>query len=81
MDLGPLTGIRSVSLINARKPQKEDLPRFEIDATAHTGDESFTPSQDPPEHKDEEKPEQAVQAVADDDHATASPEPGHNWFV
>ncbi len=81
MDLGPITGIRSVSLFNTRKPQKDDSPRFEIDASAQAGDESFTSSQDSPEHKEEEKlPEQTAADDRHDDPA-AAPDQRHNWFV
>lgn len=83
MDLGPITGIRSVSLFSARKQQKEDAPRFEIDASAQANDESFTSSQDAPERKaDEQNSQASVDASADirgEDPGAADED--HNWFV
>jgi len=85
MDLGPITGIRSVALLNAQRAQREGTPNFEIDATERSGDEPNS-NQEPPERR----------AQAEEEfHPTTEPAPPetqptepvvdsegqHNWFV
>lgn len=75
MDLGPISGIRSVSLLNAQRAQREGTPNFEIDASARTGDDPNSNQQTPDrkhDRKAEPKPEEDAEfvpqsAAADED--------------
>lgn len=85
MEFGPITGIRSVSLFSPRKAEKEDSPRFEVDATPPTADdEAYTPSQDSENSKKHASKQDAVSAPVEVQPTPADSEPdaaGHNWFV
>lgn len=97
MDLGPIAGIRSVSLLNAQRAKREGTPNFEIDASARSGDEPNS-NQQAPDRKPEREPEedaqfvpQAVAASEDpppenpgenaSDTPEDKPEEGYDWFV
>lgn len=43
MELGPIPGIRAVSLLGPQKAESMLPPRFEIEASARTGDETYSP--------------------------------------
>jgi len=85
MDLGPITGIRSISLLNAQKTKAEESPRFEIDASARSDEEGYSPSQ---EQTPDRKPPQQEASQPDPIPAEKHPEESsnasegnHNWFV
>jgi hypothetical protein len=87
MDLGPITGIRSVALLNAQRAQREGTPNFEIDAAERSGDEPNS-NQQPPERRakaDEEfhhTPEPAAEnPPTDPAEPVIDAEGQHNWFV
>ena len=90
MDLGPIAGIRSISLLNAQKATVEAPPHFEIDASARPDDEHAS-KQQTPDRKPEKDAEFVPQAAAaDEDNAAAgtasdsaddTSEGGYDWFV
>jgi len=94
MDLGPLAGIRAISLLNAQKMKAEESPHFEIDASARAGDEHAS-NQHAPDRKPEKDVEfipQAAAADQDDDAGSEAtgkdapspedaPKNGFDWFV
>lgn len=95
MELGPISGIRSVTLQQARRAEQGVMPPVVINATAATGDEpgssgqqSSQPEQDSGHNRssDQDTPveEQPVEAAASDLELTRSEDqtlPGHDWFV
>ncbi|MGA7856387.1 MAG: hypothetical protein WCA11_00555 [Terracidiphilus sp.] len=44
MEIGPVTGVRAVSLLSVRKADAAQLPVFEIDPSARAGDETYSSS-------------------------------------
>ncbi len=66
MDLGPIAGIRSVSLLNAQRAKREGTPSFEIDSSARTDDE-HTSNQQPPERKPDRKPHREPEREPEED--------------
>jgi hypothetical protein len=45
MEFAPIAGIRAVSLQNLQKPVDRVAPRFEIEASERSGDETYSSSQ------------------------------------
>lgn len=89
MDLGPLAGIRAITLLNAQKTKAEQA-HFEIDAAARTGDEpaSHQQQQQQPERRKEDEEEfrpAPVPEQAAADGISAEPvvdsEGQNSWFV
>jgi hypothetical protein len=44
MDLAPITGIRALTLVNRQRTETALAPRFEIEGSARTGDETYSSS-------------------------------------
>jgi hypothetical protein len=84
MDLGPIAGIRSVSLLNAQRAKREGTPSFEIDSSARA-DDQHTSSQEPPDRRrpEDDHPPEPEQAAAENQQPEAidDAEGQHNWFV
>lgn len=89
MDLGPISGIRSISLLNAQKAQVDAAPHFEIDASARPDDERGS-KQQTPDRKPEKDAEFVPQAAAvdqeniaggDSDSSDGTQESRYDWFV
>jgi hypothetical protein len=86
MDLGPLAGMRAITLLNAQKAKAEQA-HFEIDAAARTGDEPASHQQQTDRRKPDEeefRPAAAPEQPASDS-TSAEPvvdsEGQNNWFV
>lgn len=54
MEVGPITGVRAVSLLNVKRTIDAQPPVFEIDPTARAGDEPYSPSHQAPDRGLEE---------------------------
>jgi hypothetical protein len=96
MELGPISGIRSVTLLQAKRAEKGDSPLFVIDASARTGDEPSSPDQQTPggdldrdpDNAPEEQAADGIEASAaedgtdnEQDHPETPCRGSHNWFV
>ncbi len=96
MELGPISGIRSVALLQAKRAEKGDKPLFVIDASARAGDESGTSGQQTPgpeldDDADRAPEEQAADVIEmtaaasgldNEQDRPETPSPGsHDWFV
>ncbi|HEX3893707.1 MAG TPA: hypothetical protein VHW46_14115 [Terracidiphilus sp.] len=84
MDLGPITGIRSIGLSSGRKAERDDSPRFEVDSSPKANDDAYSSSEDAPRDKNPENQPKKPQQVASQAEATgpeAEPDNEHNWFV
>jgi hypothetical protein len=63
MEIGPLTGVRSVSVLNTPRAKSGLLPAFEIDASERPGDDAQSSSSQTPDR-----------GLEDDDSALATEE-------
>lgn len=98
MAFGPIGGMNSLTLLNSQRAEREaGAPRFEVDATARTGDESYSSSQeDAQSHSDrkseeasaesagEESREDVLEEVVQDEIPQESAnvsDSGNDWFV
>ena len=79
MDIAPIAGIRSVSLFESRRVEKEFPPRFEIDASSAAEDETCSEDREAPEREIEESEGRLEQFDGKDEpaaEAALEPEPG-----
>jgi hypothetical protein len=94
MELGPISGIRSVTLPQARRAEKDNTPLFVIDASARAGDDPGSSDQQSsgrdPDNALEEQAADAVELAAAETENATTIEPdlvekasssGHDWFV
>jgi hypothetical protein len=85
VDLGPIAGIRSISLLNARKTESEGTPHFEIDAAERSGDDSYSASGENGQPESEHPSTEAIEASAESGSEEAQPnaalEEHRSWFV
>ncbi len=63
MEVGPITGVRAVSLLNVKRTGDAQPPVFEIDSSARAGDEAYSPSHQTPDRGLEEEDS----GIAEDD--------------
>ena len=49
MEIGPVTGIRAVSLLNTQRIESALPPAFQIDASARAGDDAYSASRQIPD--------------------------------
>ncbi len=60
MEIGPITGVRQVSLFSGQRTESSQPPVFEIDPSARPGDETYSASSQTPkrglEGKDSDEP-------------------------
>jgi len=71
MEIGPVTGVRAVSLLTVQKTTDAQPPVFEIDASARTGDETYSPSRQAPDRGLENEDSDAA---ADDEAEQETPQ-------
>lgn len=57
MEIGPISGIRAVTLLGQRKAESALAPRFEIDASARPDEDHYAPPRQQPDRglEDEER--------------------------
>jgi hypothetical protein len=83
MDFAPISGIRAVSLLNVQKAPDKVAPRFEIEASERTRDESRSTKQESADRgldAEDEVPEQAE--IENEAEPAESPSDGSfDWFV
>jgi len=48
MEIGPVPGVRAVSLLNVQRPESAQPPVFEIDPAARADDETYSASRQTP---------------------------------
>ncbi len=83
MDLGPIAGIRSVSLLHVQRAQ-DPVPQFQVDASERSDDEPESSNQQSFEDEFQEAGEALEQAKAKDE--DQEPEDmaeggGFDWFA
>jgi hypothetical protein len=83
MDFAPISGIRAVSLLNVQKAADKVAPRFEIESSERTSDDSHSTKQETADRgldEEEEVPEQAeIENEAEPDESAS--DGTLNWFV
>ena len=55
MEIGPITGVRAVSLLSMHRTENTQSPVFEIEACARTGDESSSLNRHTPDRELEDE--------------------------
>lgn len=62
MEIGPITGVRAVSLLGTQRTESSPHPLFEIDPSARAGDETYSAARQTPkrglEEEDSGEPEE-----------------------
>lgn len=49
MEIGPITGIRALSLLDVPKVNADPLPTFEVESSARAGDETYSSNGEDPD--------------------------------
>jgi hypothetical protein len=75
MEIGPVTGVRAVSLLSAQRVPSSHSPIFEIDPSARAGDETYFAGRQTPKRGLEEEDSDAPEE--DDADLATMPFPNH----
>lgn len=78
MEIAPIPGIRTFGLTNVQRVDVQ-APRFEVDATARTDDETYSPSSQTPDRGLEE--DESPQTEEPEEPASASDLPGSGTTI
>jgi hypothetical protein len=82
MEFAPIAGIRAESLLNIQKAADKVAPRFEIEASERSGDEKYSPSQQPPERGlEEEEASEESEGEVEAESGENTPAGNFDWFV
>lgn len=68
MEIGPITGVRSPSVLNVQRVKSAETPSFVIDPSARADDETYSSSSQPPDRGlEEEQPSSPDEEEPDPD--------------